>query len=548
MTRARPQSFLRSITAFVLITVLVGLVGASRAEAQNNRTRFRVRVDPAALNEPVTGRVYVMISRTNEREPRLQIGRTGVPFFGNDVEQLAAGTFATIDGGELGFPVDRMADLPAGDYWVQGFVNRYSEFKRADGHTVWMHDDQWEGQRWNRSPGNLYSDAQQVHLDPARGWNIELTASHVIPPVETPPDNAWVKSFRFESPMLTKFWGRPIYLGATVLLPRDYDRDTTRYPVLYEQGHFSLRAPLGFSERSPMFSDWVRDDFPRMIVVTFQHPTPYFDDSYAVNSVNVGPYGDAIMQELIPEIEKRFRTIRQPWARWLSGGSTGGWESLALQIYHPDFFGGTWSYCPDPVTFTNVEGYNIYEDENAYDRTTGWITVPIPNSRGTDGSIRTTSRQRNYFELASGTHGRSGEQQDIWSAVYGPLGDDGLFKPLYDKRTGAIDHTVAQYWRDNYDLLEHLKRNWTTIGPKLVDKLHIYTGSMDTYYLDVAVRELEAWMKTTENPHYEPYIEYGLFRPHCYSGDVPTAYRLREMAAFGMRTCRRARSDAWWRH
>ncbi|MGD8277125.1 MAG: alpha/beta hydrolase-fold protein [Gemmatimonadota bacterium] len=548
MTRARPQSFLRPIPAFALITILAGLAGASRAEAQNNRTRFRVRVDPAALNEPVTGRVYVMISRTNQREPRMQIGRTGVPFFGHDVEKLAPGTFATIDGSELGFPVDAMADLPAGDYWVQGFVNRYSEFKRADGHVVWMHDDQWEGQRWTRSPGNLYSDVQQVHLDPARGWNVELTASHVIPPVETPPDNAWVKSFRFESPMLTKFWGRPIYLGATVLLPRDYDQDTTHYPVLYQQGHFSLRPPLGFSERSSIYSDWVRNDFPRMIVVTFQHPTPYFDDSYAVNSVNVGPYGDAIMQELIPEIEKRYRAIQQPWARWLSGGSTGGWEALALQIFHPDFFGGTWSYCPDPVTFTNVEGYNIYEDDNAYERKRGWITVPIANSRETTGAIRTTSRQRNYFELVSGTHGRSGEQQDIWSAVYGPLGDDGYFKPLYDKRTGAIDHTVAEYWRDNYDLLEHLKRNWTTIGPKLVDKLHIYTGSMDTYYLDVAVRELEAWMKTTQNPHYEPYVEYGLFRPHCYSGDVPTAYRLREMAAFGIRHMPEGTSIAWWRH
>ena len=261
MTRARPQSFLRSAILFVLIA-LPGLAGPSRAEAQNNRTRFRVRVDPAALNEAVTGRVYVMISRTNEREPRMQIGRTGVPFFGHDVEKLAPGTFATIDGSELGFPLDAMSDLPAGDYWVQGFVNRYSEFKRADGHTVWMHDDQWEGQRWNRSPGNLYSDAQQVHLDPARGWNVELTASHVIPPVETPPDNAWVKSFRFQSPTLTKFWGRPIYLGATVLLPRDYDQDTTHYPVLYEQGHFSLRPPLGFSERSPIFSDWVRERFP----------------------------------------------------------------------------------------------------------------------------------------------------------------------------------------------------------------------------------------------------------------------------------------------
>jgi len=532
-----------SVASAVLLLVLA----AAAANGQDAATRFRVRFPASVVDQPVTGRVYVMISRTGEPEPRLQVGRTGVPFFGHDVEALAPGAWGVIDGSELGFPVDAMADLPAGDYYVQGFVNRYSEFPRADGHTVWMHDDQWEGQRWRTSPGNLYSDVQQVHLDPGEGWDVELTASHVIPPVEVPPDTRWVKRFRFRSPMLSEFWGRPVYLGATVLLPRDYDADTTRYPVLYDQGHFSLRAPLNFREDGDLYEAWTADDFPRMMVVTFQHPTPYFDDSYAVNSVNVGPYGDAILQELIPEVEKRFRAIAQPWARWLSGGSTGGWESLALQIFHPDFFGGTWSYCPDPVTFTNVEGYDIYEDDNAYERTRGWITVPIPNSRETDGSIRTTSRQRNYYELVSGTRGRSGEQQDIWEAVYGPLGDDGYFKPVFDKRTGRIDHEVAEYWRENYDLLEYLKRNWSTVGPKLVDKLHIYTGTMDTYYLDVAVRQLEAWMKTTERPHYEGYFEYGLFQPHCYRGTVSTAERLREMAEHGMAHLPPGGSTDWWR-
>jgi len=532
--------------AFALLLLELAACSAGNDPAA---TRFRVRFPASAVDEPVTGRVYVMISRTDEREPRLQVGRTGVPFFGHDVRALEPDAWATIDGSELGFPLDSMAALPAGDYFVQGFVNRYSEFRRADGHTLWMHDDQWEGQHWRTSPGNLYSDVQQVHLDPARGWDVELTASNVIPPVEVPEDTPWVKRFKIQSPMLTGFWGRPVYLGATVLLPRGYAQDTTHYPVLYEQGHFSLRPPLRFSEdeSDELYRAWTSDGFPRVIAVTFQHPTPYFDDSYAVNSVNVGPYGDALLQELIPEVEKRFRVIAEPWARWLSGGSTGGWESLALQIFHPDFFGGTWSYCPDPVTFTNVEGYDIYEDANAYERTTGWITVPIPNSRETDGSIRTTSRQRNYYELVSGTRGRSGEQQDIWQAVYGPLGDDGYFKPLYDKRTGEIDHEVADYWRDHYDLLEYLKRNWSTVGPKLVDKLHIYTGTMDTYYLDVAVRQLEEWMQTTENPHYAGQFEYGLFRPHCYSGSVSTAERLREMAAFGRAHMPAGRSTPWWR-
>ena len=176
-----------------------------------------------------------------------------------------------------------------------------------------------------------------------------------------------------------------------------------------------------------------------MLAVTFQHPTPYFDDSYAVNSVNNGPYGDAIMQELIPEVEKRFRVIREPYARILSGGSTGGWEAAALQIFHPDFFGGAWAYCPDSVTFMDVEGINIYEDENAFYKVYDWRKVPTANSRMVNGQLVMTSQQRNYFELVNGTHGRSGEQIDIWSAVFGPIGKDGYFEPLFDKRTGVIN-------------------------------------------------------------------------------------------------------------
>jgi hypothetical protein len=489
-----------------------------------------------------------MISRTSQREPRLQIGRSGVPFFGRDVLDLQAGQSGIIDETDLGSPLESLRELPPGDYFVQGMVNLYSEFPRADGHTLWMHDDQWEGQQFQRSPGNLYSEVKNVHLDPEEGFDIELVAEHVIPPIPFPEDTEWVKRFRFQSPMLSEFWGRPIYIGATVLLPRDYDRSEISYPVLFRQGHFSTGAPLGFRVGDDLYQEWMKDDFPRVIVVTFQHPTPYFDDSYVVNSVNVGPYGDAIMDELIPEVEKRFRTIREPWARWLDGGSTGGWESLALQIFHPDFFGGVWSYCPDPVTFTNVEGINVYEDENAFYKVMGWRKVPTVNSRDTDGTMRMTSQQRNYYELAKGTKGRSGEQLDIWSAVYGPQGEDGYFKPLFDKRTGQIDPSVARYWRENYDLLEYMKRNWSWLGPKIQDKIHVYIGDMDTYRLEQAVFQMEDWMKTTENPHYPGFFMYGDGQPHCWMGPVTMAERLKEMAMHGLRHKPETTTTPWWEY
>ena len=493
--------------------------------------RFEISFPASAHSGPITGRVYVMISRQGEREPRLEIGRTGIPLFGRDVEKLAAGKNVVLDGSDLGTPVKSLSEIPPGDYYVQAVVNIYSEFHRSDGHVVWMHDDQWEGQRWSRSPGNLYSSPMRVPLDAAKGYRIPLVCDHVIPPVQVPPDSGWVKRFRFESQMLTRFWGRPIYLGATVLLPRDYDQTNLQYPVLYQQGHFSLAAPLNFEATDrELYREWNRDDFPRMIVVTLQHPNPYFDDSYAVNSVNVGPYGDAILEELIPEVEKRFRVLPKPWARLLSGGSTGGWEALALEIFHPDFFGGAWADCPDPVDFSDVEGVNIYQDRNAFYKEFAWRRVPTINSREINGQIRQTSEERNRFELANGTRGRSGEQLDIWSAVFGPLGEDGYFEPLWDKRTGAVSSQVAQYWKEHYDLRYQLEKSWPTLGPKLAGKIRIFTGDADNFFLNNSVRKLQEWMKGTQNPHYEGFFVYGAAKGHCYAGPDTNADRLRDMA------------------
>ena len=537
--------------SLVLAAVLVRSSGTPHAQARQvpaQPLRFDVSFIPQAHDGPITGRVFVMVTRTVDKvpEPRLQIGRTGVPFFGRDVEGLAPEKVVSIGAGDLGTPLDSIAEIPAGDYFVQAMVVVYSEFRRADGHVVWMHDDQWEGQRWNRSPGNLYSSVAKVHVDPSAGSVIKLVADKVLPPIEVPPDTRYVKRIKFLSPTLTRFWGRPIYLGAVVLLPRDYDRETMSYPVNYVQGHFSTAPPYGFDEANEFSKAWLSDGFPRMLAVTFQHPTPYFDDSYAVNSVNNGPYGDAIMEELIPEVEKRFRVIREPYARILSGGSTGGWEAAALQIFHPDFFGGAWAYCPDPVTFTDVEGINIYEDENAFYKVYDWRKVPTANSRMVSGQLVMTSQQRNYFELVNGTHGRSGEQIDIWSAVFGPLGKDGYFEPLFDKRTGAIDKQVAAYWKEHYDLVYYLQKNWSIVGPKLVDKLFFYTGGADTYYLNNSTKELEKWMKTTANPHYEGFFVYGDNKPHCWSGPVSPAERLKEIAQFIQRKRPEGATTSWW--
>jgi len=285
-----------------------------------------------------------------------------------------------------------------------------------------------------------------------------------------------------------------------------------------------------------------------MIIVTFQHPTQFFDDSYAVNSANNGPYGDAIMQDLIPEVERGFRIIKQPYARVLSGGSTGGWESLALQVYHPEFFGGTWTFFPDPVDFRRYGLVDIYADSSFYvlpDAAPGEPEI-MHQVNPVDGQPVATNRWVEQVEYATGTHGRSAFQLDIWNAVYGPVGDDGYPKPLFDPKSGVIDHSVALYMRDHgYDLRYYLEQNWPRLGPQLVGKINILCGDMDDYYLEDAVYLLQDFLEGTNNPPYGGGFRYG--RPLKGHGWTPmtNADLVREMAAHIAKAAPRGEPTGW---
>jgi len=359
-------------------------------------------------------------------------------------------------------------------------VNIYTEFNRADGLTVWLPQDQWEGQLWNISPGNLYSKVEKVDIDPSKKQIFTISCDKVIPPIEVPPDTEWVKRIKFQSQILTEFWGKPIYLGATILLPKGYnDNPDVYYPIHYLQGHFSLGAPFGFRKDDSgegnqgarmgynFYEYWISEECPRMIVVTFQDPCHYYDTSYGMNSPNIGPYGDAVMEELIPAVEDNFRIIREAYARTLSGGSTGGWEALAMQIFHPDFFGGTFSLCPDPIDFRYFQAVNIYEDKNAFYKEFGFIKVPTPSDRRADGIVTLTFDQRTQMEEVMGTKNRSGGPVHLFEALFGAVGPDGYVNPLYDKKTGEINSDVAEYWKEHYDLRAYLEKNWAWLGPKL---------------------------------------------------------------------------------
>jgi hypothetical protein len=267
------------------------------------------------------------------------------------------------------------------------------------------------------------------------------------------------------------------------------------------------------------YQEWTSSDFPRMILIEIQHANPYYDDSYAVNSENLGPYGDAINYELIPYIEKTFRGIGEGWARFLYGGSTGGWEALATQIFYPGMYNGCYAACPDPIDFRAYTTVDIYENSNAYYIDSKWKHTQRPGTRNYLGKVKATLQEINHLELVLGIKGRSGQQWDIWEAVYSPVGEDGYPARIWDKMTGQIDHSVANYWKENYDLRYILERDWEKLGQKLKGKINIYVGEMDNYYLNNAVYLMEDFLENTSEPYYEGEVDYEPRAEHCWNGD-----------------------------
>ena len=517
---------------------------AAPASAQ---IRISVTFPAERSSAPIDGRLLVMIASDTTGEPRFQVSDNvaTAQVFGVDVDGWRAGTPQAVDAKAFGYPIRSLADVPPGRYRVQAMVNRYQTFRRSDGHTVKLPPDKWEGQQYARKPGNLYSRATNVTI--GKAGTVSLVLDQEIPPVAdfAKQETKYVKYVRIRSELLSKFWGADMFLGAWVLLPEGFDsHPQARYPLVINHGHFPSGVD-GFRETPPdtglkpdysarfslagynriqqelayqLYKDWTGPGFPRVLLLQIQHATPYYDDSYAVNSANNGPYGDAIMRELVPEIERRFRGIGAGWARFTYGGSTGGWEAMAVQMFYPTEFNGAWVACPDPIDFKAYTVVNLYEDKNAYYTEGPFKRVARPGQRNYLGHISTTLEQTNHRELALATNGRSGDQWDVWESVYSPVGANGYPKPIWNKLTGEIDKDVAKFWRENYDLSHILQRDWKTLGPQLRGKLRIYVGDMDNYYLNNAVYEVEKFLKRADPPA-DAVVDYGDRDEHCWNGD-----------------------------
>lgn len=535
---------------------LITLVACGAVAAPAKGPEFAISYPASQNSGPLDGRVILLLSRDMTREPRMHVEPNeplASPFlFGLNVDSLAPGAEAVLNDNAFGWPAAHLSALPAGDYYVQAVLNRYETYHLADGRTLKLPPDKGEGQQWAHKPGNLYSLPIKLHIDASHPVRTALILDRQIEPVLPKTDTEFVKHIRIRSELLSRFWGRDVFLGAHILVPRGFDaHPQAHYPLMVFHGHYpddisGFRTTPPDPDLKPDFSErfhlagynriqqqeayafyrkWISADFPRFLVVEIEHANPYYDDSYAVNSANLGPYGDAINKELIPEIERRFRGIGAGWARFTYGGSTGGWEALATQVFYPDMYNGAFAACPDPIDFRAYTIVNLYKDANAYNLKGEASSVERPAFRNYLGEVFATQRDENYMELVQGDRGRSGGQYDIWQAVFSPVGSDGYPKPIFDKVTGVIDPSVAAYWRDHFDLSYIIARDWKTLAPKLRGKIHLYVGNGDNYYLTDSVYFGQERLESLK-PAYDGSVAYGDRAEHCWNGDPkrPNAY------------------------
>jgi len=504
---------IRSICAFASVVLtacgLSSCVYSENPESADSQTEvaFLISFPESVRATPVDGRVILLLSTTPEFD--YEGVADGSPAFGVDVDSLQPNQVVQIDGTTPGDLIPSTNGIPPGEYFVVSYLDVYSTFHRSDGHVVKMPMDNGEGQQWHSSPGNLRSEPEKIEIvaNAAQSFEIELTSA--IPELEPPKDTEWVKNITIKSELVSEFWGAPMHVSARVLLPKGYeDNPEQRYPLIIHHGHFSAEnpgefvAPANNEPGNEFYDAWTSEEYPRFLLVTVQHPTPYFDDA-----------------------------IGTPDARAVTGCSTGGWIALATQVWYPDLYNGAWVFAPDQVDFHYYELVNLYEPEkNAYYREYQWSRLPLPANRDVDGRPAFTNEQENIKEEVVGSRYRSGGQWAAWNALFGPVAKDGYPQPLWDPLTGDIDPQVARWMIERYDITYYLQQNWATVGTKLQGKLHFFTGRMDNWYIEQAIYLLESFFKETESPAYLPEFQYGTRAEHCWSpwedsNDVGGLYR-----------------------
>jgi len=451
---------------------LVALLGASLAvpaasapaAARAAETlQFVLTADPEVLPAPYSGRLYVMLTTDPTREPRLAKSWSDPPpVFARDVEGWDGTEPVLIGDGALAHPM-APSELPLDVYRVQG-VARVSP----------------DGASPGESAGDVVSAPLTATLDPTDPRIVALHLEEVVEP-EPFPASEDVVEVTMTSELLSDFHGREITMRAGVALPPGWEPGRL-YPVVwcitgFGGSHASVRGYRRLFRSVPGAAPLADE-----VVLVVPDATFFRGHTAFADSANNGPWGSALVEELVPHVEARYAGGGSPEHRYVTGISSGGWSSLWLQVTRPDAFAGCWSFVPDPVDFRDFQRVDLYEPGANLYVTDDGSRRPIMRR---DGEVALFYED---FVAMESVYGPGG-QIHAFEAVFSPRGPDGEPLPFFDRETGAVDTDVTAAW-EPYDIRLRLERGWDELGPKLAGKLHVYAGGQDDFYLEGAVARL----------------------------------------------------------
>jgi len=503
-------------TNTTISTFLVLLLVPFFTSAQTADLTLNIRVEDGIKSSFISeGRLFIFLSQNPQVEPRTQIWPNPT-----SPTTIMAKNIDDWDP-DVTISIERMQDwmttsdwnldnIPAGTYYLQVLWDQDTEESRIS------------------APGNIYSEKMKVELTDDQ--KVDVVLSEVIGP-RSIKESEMAEVVTFRSDVLSDWWNKDVYLKASILLPRNYEKGKA-YPIRYNVAGYGGRyTRINYLLNSEQFMNWWQSDESPEIISVFLDGEGPFGDSYQMNSDNSGPYGDALINELIPYIENEYRGTTDAARRFVDGCSTGGWVSLGLQLYYPDVFGGVYSYSPDAIEFENYQLVNLYKDQNAYVNEFGY-TRPVMRTKLGEPmlALRDFIRYENVMS-STNTYVKSGGQFSAHNALYSPKADDGLPKPIFDPESGEIDHEVAEHWK-KYDFKIYAQENWETLGAKLQGKVDIWMGDMDQFYLNTATRAFASFLEGTENPKSDAVIEFAPMKGHCENYDYGiTLYKIQEKLA-----------------
>jgi enterochelin esterase-like enzyme len=425
--------------------------------------RFKITLAPELGSKTQSGRILVLMSDRAEKQARLSAGfsPTGNWLAAMEVDALKAGQSFLFNPDLQAFPVP-LSQAPKGKLQFMALLDPDHSYARN-----------------RQDEGDLYSEVVQLDIDPANTEPVELILDKRQAAGRKLEDTPNTKLVEFESKLLSDFWGRPIFVRAGVVLPPGYDASKKTYPAVYNIHGFGGTHAAAWSRGPAVFKEMEEKKRSEMVHIYLDASFPTGHHVFA-DSVNNGPWGKALTEEFIPHLEKRFRLVNKPYARFITGHSSGGWTSFWLMVAYPDFFGGTWPTAPDSVDFRSFTGINATtgSSDNAYKRADG-TPKNLVRSKGKElASIEEFVKQEEV-------QGPVGGQMASFDWVFSPRGSDGRPMKLFNRETGEQDPFVQKYW-ERYDIRLVMERNWATLGPKLLGKLHLFCGSEDTFHLDEA--------------------------------------------------------------